>query len=209
MYSAARCGTALAIIVEQKQIIRPRSSVGLKDAEIYLSRGLARFNQWDYLGAEQDFSEAIRLGQQDAPVYQFRFQSYLRLGRDEEALQDLQKAQALAPEEAYTHFCMGEYFLSCREYSQAIQAYRQAQAADGGHGWYFELGLGCLLAGQYDAARQAYQAGLAEDPPGDLGIATRRLDYWTQSQADRLETDEARRTAADIRELLVTRSSRK
>ena len=66
--------------------------------EGYFLRGIAKYNLDDLLGAEEDFSTAIRLNPVYTQAYTYRAITRSRLGNYDDALQDFREAIELRPD---------------------------------------------------------------------------------------------------------------
>ncbi|HET9591000.1 MAG TPA: tetratricopeptide repeat protein, partial [Anaerolineales bacterium] len=119
-------------------------------AEAHTSLGLIKFQyDWDWSGAEEEFKEAIRLKPSYAPAHHF-FADYLKaMGRFEEALVEIEKAQELDPLSLAISTGVGHVLYLSGRYDQAIEQYRKAVELDPGfvltHVWfgrpYLEKGM--------------------------------------------------------------------
>ena len=69
-----------------------------KAYEGYFLRGIAKYNLDDLLGAEADFSTAIRLNPVYTQAYTYRAITRSRLGNYDDALQDFREAIDLRPD---------------------------------------------------------------------------------------------------------------
>jgi TolB-like protein/class 3 adenylate cyclase/Tfp pilus assembly protein PilF len=100
-------------------------------AEAHTSLGLIKFQyDWDWKGAEAEFREAIRLNPSYAPAHHF-FADYLKaMGRFEEALREIRKAQELDPLSLAINTGVGHVLYLSGQYDQAIEQYRRAVELD-------------------------------------------------------------------------------
>jgi len=99
--------------------------------EAHTSLGLIRFQyDWDWKGAEAEFLEAIRINQSYAPAHHY-FADYLKaMGRFDEALSEIAKAQELDPLNLAINTGVGHVLYLSRQYDRAIEQYRNAVALD-------------------------------------------------------------------------------
>jgi TolB-like protein/class 3 adenylate cyclase/Tfp pilus assembly protein PilF len=100
-------------------------------AEAHTSLGLIKFQyDWDWEGAELELREAINLNPSYAPAHHF-FADYLKaLGRFDEALEEIEKAQELDPLSLAINTGVGHVLYLSGQYDQAIEQYRQAVELD-------------------------------------------------------------------------------
>jgi serine/threonine-protein kinase len=124
-------------------------------AEAHTSLGTVRFlADWNWPEAERDFRRALELNPGDVEAHRM-YSAYLSaMGRAEEALAEIRRAQELEPLPAVaTHITVGWTFYYARRYDQAVQecgeilesAYDSASAHDC-------LGLSYLAKKMYEKA---------------------------------------------------------
>ena len=119
-------------------------------AEAHTSLGLIKFQyEWDWKSAEAEFREAIRLNPNYAPAHHF-FADYLKaMGRFDEALREIKKAQELDPLSLAISTGVGHVLYLSGQYDRAIEQYKKAVELDPGfmltHVWfgrpYLEKGM--------------------------------------------------------------------
>ncbi len=93
------------------RLIESGSLRGADLARVYSYRGRARLwasNPRDFDPAMADHDEAVRLAPGLAPVYVNRALAWVRLGNGERAGEDIEKAIALAPDDAEAYFTRAE-----------------------------------------------------------------------------------------------------
>src|SRR5688572_31502766 len=102
-----------------------------KLAEAHTSLGLIRFQyDWDWNGSEAEFREAIRLNPNYAPAHHF-FADYLKaMGRFDEALSEIKKAQELDALSLAINTGVGHVLYLSGQYDKAIEQYRRAVELD-------------------------------------------------------------------------------
>ena len=110
-------------------------------AEAHTSLGLIRFQyDWEWKGAEEAFREAIHINPNYAPAHHL-FADYLKaMGRFDEALAEIEKAQELDPLSLAINTGVGHVLYLSRQYDRAIEQYRRAVELDPSfmatHVWY-------------------------------------------------------------------------
>jgi len=100
-------------------------------AEAHTSLGLIRFQyDWNWAGAEAEFKEAIAINPSYAPAHHF-FADYLKaMGRFDEALSEIEKAQDLDPLSLAINTGVGHVLYLSRQYDRAIEQYKRAVELD-------------------------------------------------------------------------------
>ncbi len=100
-------------------------------AEAHTSLGLVKFQyDWDWQGAEEEFKKAINLERSYSPAHQF-FADYLKaMGRFDEALEEIVKAQELDPLSSAISVGVGHVLYLSRQYDEAIKQYMRAVELD-------------------------------------------------------------------------------
>jgi TolB-like protein/Tfp pilus assembly protein PilF len=100
-------------------------------AEAHTSLGLVRFQyERDWLGAEKEFRKAIELNSNYALAHHF-YADYLKaMGRFDEALAEIARAQELDPLSLAINTGVGHVLYLSRQYDRAILQYRKALELD-------------------------------------------------------------------------------
>ena len=88
--------------------------------EGYFLRGIAKYNLDDLLGAEADFSTAIRLNPVYTQAYTYRAITRSRLGNYDDALQDFREAIDLRPDLPGPYYSRGVTRLLNQQFKEAI-----------------------------------------------------------------------------------------
>ena len=88
--------------------------------EGYFLRGIAKYNLDDLLGAEQDFTLAIRQNPVFTTAYQYRAITRSRLGNYDDALQDFREAIELRPDLPGPYYSRGVTRLLNQQFKEAI-----------------------------------------------------------------------------------------
>jgi len=100
-------------------------------AEAHTSLGLIKFQyDWDWEGAETELTEAISINSNYAPAHHF-YADYLKaMGRFDEALVEIKKAQEIDPLSLPISTGVGHVLYLCGKYDEAIEQYQRAVDLD-------------------------------------------------------------------------------
>jgi TolB-like protein/predicted Zn-dependent protease len=100
-------------------------------AEAHTSLGLIKFQyDWDWQGAEEELREAVSINPSYAAAHHF-FADYLKaMGRFDEALSEIEKAQELDPLSLAINTGVGHVLYLSRQYDRAIEQYKRAVELD-------------------------------------------------------------------------------
>jgi len=132
-------------------------------AHAHLALGGIRFySNWDWPKAEVEFRRAIELNSGDAEAHRMYSYYLSALGREEEALSEIRRAQDLDPLYIATQITAGWVFYWGRQYDKAIEQCRKALELDpNAAGGYDCLGSGYLGKGLYEQAIAACRQAVA------------------------------------------------
>jgi serine/threonine protein kinase len=112
-------------------------AVGIEDslAEAHTSLALVKaYYDWDWAGAEKDFQRAIELNPNSAAAHHW-YGSYLaKLGRQEEAQRELQKAHELDPVSLLISTSLGWDYYASRQPDRAIEQLKKTLEMDQDYG---------------------------------------------------------------------------
>lgn len=89
--------------------------------EGYFLRGIAKYNLDDLLGAEQDFTLAIRQNPVFTIALQYRAITRSRLGNYDDALRDFQEAIDLRPDLPSAYYSRGVTYLLTQQFEKAVE----------------------------------------------------------------------------------------
>ena len=142
-------------------------------AEAHTSLGLIRFQyDWDWKGAEEEFNEALRINPSYAPAHHF-FADYLKaMGRFDEALAEIGKAQELDPLNLAINTGVGHVLYLSKQYDRSIEQYKKAVDLDPNftltHIWF---GRPYLEKGMYKEAISELETAVRLSGEGTLALA--------------------------------------
>ena len=156
-----------------KEAVGKALSLDPQLAEAHTSLGLIRFQyDWDWRGAEEEFREAIRLNPSYAPAHHY-FADFLKaMGRFEEALSEIAKAQELDPLNLAINTGAGHVLYLSRQYDRAIDQYKKSVELDPSfmltHIWF---GRPYLEKGMYSEAISELETAVKLSGEGTLALA--------------------------------------
>ncbi len=100
-------------------------------AQSHAALGAAAMNyDWDWATAEREFKRAIELNPNYAPAHQWYAEYLSAMGRHDEAIATIQRAQALDPYSLIINSVAGSLFLNAGRYDEAIAECRKALEID-------------------------------------------------------------------------------
>lgn len=155
-----------------KEAIGKALALNPRLAEAHTSLGLVRFQyDWNWAGAEEEFHEAIRLNPNYAPAHHY-FADYLKaMGRFEEALSEIAKAQELDPLNLAINAGVGHVLYLSRQYDKAIEQYQETVDLDPAfmltHVWF---GRPYLEKGMFTEAISELETGVRLSGEGTLAL---------------------------------------
>jgi len=142
-------------------------------AEAHTSLGLIQFQyDWDWEEAEKELKEAININPNYAPAHHF-FADYLKaMGRFDEALVEIEKAQELDPLSLAINTGVGHVLYLSRQYDKAIEKYKRAVELDPNfmmtHIWF---GRPYLEKGMFEEAISELETGVKLSGESTLALA--------------------------------------
>jgi DNA-binding winged helix-turn-helix (wHTH) protein/TolB-like protein len=128
---------------------------------------------WDWVTAEREFKRAIELNPNYATAHQWYSEFLSIMGRFDEAITEMQRAQELEPLSLVTSTAMGLVLYRARQNNQAIEQWRKTLEIDPNF-WmtHFYLGLAYVQEGKYGAAVSEFHKGktLSEDDSNVIAL---------------------------------------
>jgi len=134
--------------------------------EAYNNRGVAYYKSGDYFNAIQDYTKVIvELNPENFDVRANRVDAYLALGRNDDALKDLEWAKTYHADSAAIDFKMGLAYFGKKAYMESVNSFNRAYEKDptdvealvnAANGLYFN--------DQFEEANKKLDAAQALDP---------------------------------------------
>jgi adenylate cyclase len=158
-------------------------------AEAHTSLGLVKYQyEWDWRGAEMEFNKALQLNQSYPPAHHF-YADYLKaMGRFEEALEEIRKAQELDPLSLAINTGVGHVLYLSRKYDEAIEQYRRTVELDPNflptHLWF---GRPYLQKGMFKEALDELQIAVSLSGNSTIALAMLGHALASAGQKERAE----------------------
>ena len=167
-------------------------------AQAHTTLGAIRFYaDWDWAGAEQELRHALELSPSDAEAHRTYSYFLAAMGRTDQAIAEIQRAQQIDPLNIWTQTTAGWVYYYSRQYDKAIAQCQNLLKLDpNAAGAYDCLGTSYLATGQYEKAIAAAQkaSGFSNaDPTRVVGLG--RAYALAGKKAD------ARRVIEQLRQL--------
>lgn len=164
----------LGKLEEALKVYEKLSEQGTETAGLYRTRGNLYRKQGEYEKSLADYEKALSLAAEDFGIYLGKFAVLKELGREAEAIEVLSKADKLPVNSdadlfdlAQVHYYQGNITSAELEFLQVLdKGFVQAQ--------YF-LGELSLEDGNYEEARQSFEAYLATGRPGTAAMYNQLL----------------------------------
>ena len=128
-------------------------------AEAHTSLGGIRSDyEWDFAGAESELKKALSLNPNYATAHHWYAQFLSTMGRHEEAINEITRAQELDPLSLIINAVLGDTYIKARKYDQAIDRLRQTIEMDKNFGRAHRyLGNAYIEKGMYNEAIAEFQ----------------------------------------------------
>lgn len=178
---------------EYREAIRVLNSLlqtGSDAAEGYFLRGVAKFNLDDLLGADADFSTAVRQNPVYTTAYIYRALTRSRLGNYDDALRDFKEAIDLRPDLPDAYYSRGYTRLQNGQYAEAIEdfdrfIFQQNRVADA----YIGRGTAYLYLKDTVRAMQNFDTAIRTNRENPNGYYQRGTLYLQQQRYREAEED--------------------
>lgn len=144
-------------------------------AQAHTTLGAIRFYaDWDWKGAEQELRHALELSPSDAEAHRTYSYFLVAMGRTDQAITEIQRAQQIDPLNIWTQITAGWVYYYSRQYDKAIAQCQNLLKLDpNSAGAYDCLGTSYLAEGEYQKAIEAAQkaSGFSNgDPTRAVGL---------------------------------------
>ncbi len=158
--------------------------------EGYFLRGIAKYNLDDLIGAESDFSTAIRQNPVYTQAYTYRAITRSRLGNYDDALRDFAEAIELRPDLPSPYFYRGITRLQDKRYASAIEDFdkfirHENKVAEA----YINRGVGYLYLKDTVRAYENFNTAIKTNRENPDGYNHRGALHMQQKQYKEAETD--------------------
>ena len=160
-------------------------------AEAHAALGRVKFLfDWDWAGAERELKRAIELDSNNATAHQVYALYLSGMGRGDEAIAEIQRAQELDPLSLVTSLSVANIFLSARRYERAIDVFRNTLEMDSSFApAHVGLGYAYQFQGDYNEAVAAFQRAARLSPADPVvinGLATVYAKSGRREEAQKL-----------------------
>jgi TolB-like protein/Flp pilus assembly protein TadD len=143
---------------------------GLAEAHVPLAVARGEYD-WDWVGAEKELKRAIELNPSYANAHQWYAEHLSQMGRHNEAIAEIKRAQELDPLSVIINAAGGALFYCARRNNEAIaQCRRTLELNAGFYPAHLYLGRAYEQEKLYDEAISEYQKAMALDP-GSVRVA--------------------------------------
>jgi tetratricopeptide (TPR) repeat protein len=137
-------------------------------AEAHTSLGFVQWEYyWDWLEAEEELKRAIELNPRYAIGHLWYALFLMTMGRTEESLAEVKKAQALDPLSLIINACVGLMFFYARRYDQATEQLHETLRMDP------NFGMAALALGWVDEQKSMYDEAITvlQKAANSLGLS--------------------------------------
>lgn len=152
------------------------------EVQALFEQAVAAFGQADFAGAEERLRALLTAAPQHALAWAYLGLTQLETGRHRQGLEALERAAALAPDNADIHYWLGNAAGALGQLDRAAACYRRALEIDPGHvkAGEFDVRTRSLLESRehYRTALhllEARKTGKASSPDRNLTLALREL----------------------------------
>ena len=147
-------------------------------AEAHTALATVNFSyDWDFAGAAREFRRALEINPSYSDAHQMNSYYLAAIGKFDEALTEMKRAQELDPVSLEKTIGIGEILFQQRRYDDAIAQYRKSLEMDSNSGFtHWALGRPLLAQGKFNEAIAEFQraiplSGDSADEPAELARA--------------------------------------
>lgn len=160
---------------EAKKAARKALEIDETLAQAQVALSFARFlYDWDFSAGLSGFQQALEMNPNYAPGHQWYGISLQAMGRMEEAISEVKRAQELDPLSLIINAVLGRMLYIAREYDQAIdQCLKTLEMNPDFHPAHLYMGYAYLQKGMYDEAIMAFQEAVRSS--GGTALSKARL----------------------------------
>jgi TolB-like protein/Tfp pilus assembly protein PilF/tRNA A-37 threonylcarbamoyl transferase component Bud32 len=162
---------------------------------------VAALYDWDWAAAEARFRRAIELGPEHSMAHVWYALFLGAMGRHEESIRIILRAEALDPLSPPIHLCVGRCYSYAGEYEKALVQFRATRDMEPRHGLaYASIGRALCGKGMYREAAAELEAGISVAGPSPVMLMVAGYAYGRSGARDKaLDTLKALRQEASRR----------
>lgn len=166
-------------------------------AEAHASLAYVRIFDWNWPEAEREYRRSIELNPSYATAHHWYAHYLTAMGRQAEAVAEMQIARELDPLSLPVNAGMGWHYYLTRQYDEAIREYHKTlELNENFYMAHFLLGMALEQVGRYDEALAAYRRAITLSGSSPAMLAAPGHAYALLGRAD-----EARRVLASLHAL--------
>ena len=156
----------------------------------YFLRGIAKYNLNDLVGAEEDFTNTIRVNPVYTQAYQYRAVARTMLGNYDDALKDFAEALAIRPDNESIYFSRGVTYFMNHQFDKAVEDFdyfirKKPYVVDA----YVNRGASYLQMKDTTAAFNDYNKAVEINRYDPSGFLRRGIIYLMREQYDSAYVD--------------------
>jgi TolB-like protein/DNA-binding SARP family transcriptional activator len=138
---------------------------------------------WDWAKAEKEFNRAIELNPRYASAYEWCANLFTAVGRREEGLTQMKRAQEMDPLSLIINADLGRTFYFARDCDQSLEQLRRALEMDPNFGLaHVFLGQVYVQKGMFEKAISEFQEGIVLSSGSTYALARRAHTYAVAGQ---------------------------
>jgi|GEM_PF-2360528 len=150
--------------VEQIKLKPPLSEKDIERLDYYHKEALAALRKGEYQYSALMFEKYLKIKDDNPKIYEYLAPIYIKLNREEDALQALQAEIKIRPNSFNAYFEMGKLYREMGEYKTAIDCFNKSLDIFKTAEAYFQLGLTYERINELDKAKNIYNDIVILDP---------------------------------------------